>query len=514
MKNWKVWAGFVVVLLIAGAGIYAAYLWWLADPASVGRDMQTVTVQRGRLTVTVKAFGAVKTPPQSTLTFPMSGRVKEVRVAEGDTVRAGDLLARLDTSDLEAKVVSAEAALALSQAQMNKLKQGNSNADIAAARAAVKSAEENLVHVKEGPTEADMAAAQAVLVAAQEALNDLLVGPTALEVQQAELAVDQARNALWGAQGNRDAVAGQPGAGGQKANAEAQVANAEVAVRQAELNLQKLKAPATQTQIQDARARIVQAQSTIARLERGPTAADIAAAEAQIVQAQARVDALTRGPSAEDMAVAQAQVEQAQLALDQAKGQSDNALLVAPMGGTVVAVEANAGQSVDASMPIVILVDLTTLQVQANIHESYMGQVQPGQEALIQLQAFPGQSFAGRVSKIAPLGAASYPVTLSLDPAGAAVKPGMSAQVEITIALREAALTVPKGALWLKDGRWMVSTQRNGRLVDVEVVTGVRQGRVVEVLDGLSEGDQVLLNTASLAREGQLVAPSTQTGSR
>ena len=505
MKNWKLWAGFGIAVLMAAAGIYAAYLWWLADPLQVGRDAEMVAVRRGNLVVTVKAFGAVAIPRRTTLTFAMGGRLTEIRVAEGDGVQEGDVLARLDTTDLEAQVARAEAALSLSRAQLEKVKESSTAADIAAARAAVKSAEENLARVKQGPTEADMAAAQAALLAAQQNLSDLLKGPTSLDLRQAQLALDQARNSLWGAQGNRDAVAGQAGAGGLKANASAQLANAEVAVRQAELRLEEIKLPPTPARVQDARAGVAQAESSIARLEQSPTGADIALAEAQLVQAQARLDALTRGPSAQDMAVAQAQVEQAQIGLEQARRQLGQAVLVAPVGGTVVAVGANAGQSVAATTPIVVLVDLANLQIEANVHESYIGQVHQGQRALIRLEALPGQPLEGRVSEIAPLGTvvagvASYPVTLELAAAGVVVKPGMTAEVEIVVSQRENALIVPKGALGLVDGRWIVRKGSAGRLVDAEVKTGVRQGRVVEVLEGLAEGDQVLLNAAPLAQ--------------
>lgn len=109
------------------------------------------------------------------------------------------------------------------------------------AQAALNVSEVSLARAKKGPSEEEIAAAEAAIAAARASLADLVRGPDQLDKDLAELQLDQARNTLYGAQGSRDALGGNPMAGGgQRDTAEAQVLNAEVGVRMAEINLAKL----------------------------------------------------------------------------------------------------------------------------------------------------------------------------------------------------------------------------------------------------------------------------------
>lgn len=504
MKNWKLWAALGIAVVLAAVGIVAAYVWWLADPISPPRDATLVTVEQGPLTVAVRAYGAVTSANQTTLTFGTGGRVLAVLVSEGDVVEQGDVLARLETTDLEMGVARAEAGLALSQAQRARIQVKPTAVEIEAAQAVLSAAQARYERVKSGPMAAEIASAEADLASAQASYNELLKGPSAAERAVLQANVDKAQATLKSAQEAYDRIGWRPGAGATPQGQALEQATIDYEQALASYNLAVAGPSADETQ--RARAQIAQARAQLERVKTEGADDELKSASAEVTRAQADLDRLQNGPTNEELAIARAQMKQAELALEQANSQLASATLVAPAAGTVVAVSANAGQTIAATAPIVSVTDLNTLELEAQVHETYIGQVQVGQRATVELDALPGRVFEGQVRQVGPLpstsgGIVTYPVAIGLGKMDALVKPGMIAQAIIVISEKADVVLVPKGALQIHDGRWTVRLSRDGRLEDVPVELGARQGRLVEVLAGLSAGDQVTMNTAPLLED-------------
>jgi RND family efflux transporter MFP subunit len=185
--------------------------------------------------------------------------------------------------------------------------------------------------------------------------------------------------------------------------------------------------------------------------------------------------------------------------------------LAAPAGGTVTDVLANAGQSVSAGTPVVSLADLSSVTVQALVHETYIDQVDPGQSVRVVLDAQPQRVLQGEVRDIAPLSTGSgalvtYRVDIAIDSDENTVRPGMTGDLEIEIDHKDSTLVVPRGALRREDGEWVVQLRRGQRLVETPVMTGARLCHVVEVVSGLSEGDWVLLHSVPLGARAESLA--------
>jgi len=504
VKNWRLWAALGIAIALAAAGIAGAYVWWLADPISPPRDATLVTVERGPLTVAVQAYGAVTSANQAVLTFGMGGRVLEVLVNKGDVVQKGDTLARLDATDLKMGVARAEAGLALSQAQLARIQVKATEVEIEAAEAALAAAQARYERVKSGPLAAEIASAEAALASAEASYAQLLRGPSAEERAVLKAGVDKAEATVKLAQQAYDRIAWQPGAGATPQGQALERATIDYQQALASYNL--AVAGPSADEIQRAQAQIAQARAQLERVRTESADDELKSAAAQVVRAQADLDKLQNGPTAEELAIAQAQVKQAELALEQAESQLDNATLVAPAAGTVVAVSANAGQTVAPTTPVVAMIDLNTLELEAQVHETYIGQVQVGQRATVELDALPGRVFEGRVREVGPLpgtsgGIVSYPVAITVGKTEGSIKPGMVARATIIISEREDVVLAPKGALQSHGGRWTARVSRDGRIEEVQVEVGARQGRMVEVLAGLSAGDQVAVNTIPLIEE-------------
>jgi len=442
-------------------------------------DLETTVVTRGLIVATVNAAGNLEPESQVTLSFKGAGRVQEVLVEEGDEVTTGQVLARLETRELELQVAQAEASLAAAEAQLAKLKAMPDENDVAAAEAVLEAAK------------AGVQTAEGAVASARANLARVAAGPTPEEIAIAERRVEQAKNALWGAQTSRDSICGRVGSGPFDAqqsdcdNAQANVQRAEEELRIAELQLQQLRNGPRDEDVAAARAQLQQALG------------QLASAKAQVRQAEANLARARKGPSAEDLAAARAQVDQARVALELARLRLDDAVIKAPFDGTVTAVNIESGQLAVVGAPAIVVAKLEPLHVSLTIDETDIARLQVGQPATITLDAFPGKELHGTVTDVLPMasiqqGVVTYRVRVDLDPTDVPVRPGMTANVNIEVARKENALLIPNRAVRFQGGQRVVSVVRDDQIVEVPITVGLSNEEQTEVLGGLSEGDLVV----------------------
>jgi HlyD family secretion protein len=436
--------GGLLFLALIGAGAFLAQ--------ARGRSPalpETATIRRGTLRVTLSAAGKIRPRAQAVLNFATAGTVAEIFVREGEAVRKGQPLARLDTTDLELAVRQAEVAYLTQQVVYSQTVQGPKPEELAAARAAVRSAQAALRALEQGPD------------------------PTDLEI--ARLNYEVAKNAIWQAQLTRDKTAGSPLSAPIDVDlARARVGQAELQAEIARLQYEKMKTGARPEQLEAARAQLAQAQASLARLQ---------------------PDALT-------VERTRLQLEQARLQLEQARRRLEQATLLAPFDGTVIAVNIEIGQVVGAGVPggAIVLADLSDLYLDLTVDEVDVVRLKEGMPVEITLDALPGRSFRGHIEAIAPAateagGAATYRVRVVLDERDPVLRAGMSANVEIEVERREHVLLVPNAAVRRdrETGRAFVHRVVGDRAEEVEIRLGAQGETESEVLEGLQEGDRVVL---------------------
>jgi multidrug resistance efflux pump len=142
------------------------------------------------------------------------------------------------------------------------------------------------------------------------------------------------------------------------------------------------------------------------------------------------------GASAEDIAISQARVDQARAAVESARAARDQAVLKAPFDGTVSALNIHLGEAVGAGMPMLILADLSTLQIETtDLNELDVARLTIGDQATITFDALPDITIEGEVISIAPKAAegagVNYAVIIKLNELPDALRWGMTAFVEI-----------------------------------------------------------------------------------
>lgn len=452
MKRIWVLAG-VAMLLLGALGV-----WYVQSQSSVVQaDIQrsAVPVQTGDIVKTVKSTGNLEAKEQIELSFEMDGVVKEVLVRRGQKVKAGQPLARLDTTSLELAVAQARISLDDAKTELAKLRKEIDPAELASARAALASAQAKYDSLLAGSSEDEVTSALAKL-------------------REAELALDEAKGAYervaW--------IGGYKILDEQQAFQEAQI-DYETALANYNLAL------------------------------KGADDADLKAAEAEIASARATLNNLLKGASDEEIALAESKVKAAQLALDSAVRELEDATLIAPIDATVTAVNIRKGERTRAgssSGAAIVLTDLSELHVDVEIDEIDVVAVESGQPAVVKVDALPDESLAGTVARVAPApasssdGVVSYEAMVTLNAQHELARPGMTCNVEIETDRREGVPLIPSSFVQVDavTGQTYVEKQgADGQPVRADVSLGDRSGELIEVRNGLQAGALVLAPVAA-----------------
>jgi RND family efflux transporter MFP subunit len=206
--------------------------------------------------------------------------------------------------------------------------------------------------------------------------------------------------------------------------------------------------------------------------------------------------------------VARAQQVQTQARIDELGFTLSNTEVVSPVDGFVSRRHLDPGAFANANTVILSVVDIGTVRLVANLVERDFNRVFPGVEALVELDAFPGENFTGQVSRVAPVfdpATRTAEMEIEVPNPGFRLKPGMYARVRLTVERRPEALTVPRNAVVDQAGQRGVFLVVENMAQFQPVVTGIQDPEYVEVLEGLSDG-QVVVTTGALAlRDGDAI---------
>jgi HlyD family secretion protein len=247
--------------------------------------------------------------------------------------------------------------------------------------------------------------------------------------------------------------------------------------------------------------------------------AELDVAESRAVQGAARANA------------AAARVEAAQAGLRRAEATLESTFIRAPFTGTVLRKEAELGEVVAPSVgggltrgAVVTMADLSTLEVEVDVNEAYIGRVFHGQEARITLDAYPDTSFAGTVRQVVPTAdrqRATVQVKVAIRDRDSRILPEMGARVDLVAkeearSVANAAATpsaprfrLPSDAVRTAGGKTLVWLVREGRLESREVDAGPVSAGFREIRRGLSGGEQVLLSGVAEPVAGMKVTVAT-----
>ncbi len=334
---------------------------------------------------------------QVELAFKVPGRLAERPADEGDVLKAGQVVGRLDDSDLAQDLAAQEANLKAAKAALDELLAGSRVEDIETAKAAVRQAASVLADLEAGSRPQEIAAAEARL-------------------QQAEAALVYAKSEY---ERLKKLVSEQIVAQRDFDQADSNYRQARDAASVARENLRLLKAGARKDQVAQARAALEQARQRLRLLE--------------------------NGPRPETIAQARARVEQAGAAAALSRTRLSYATCATPIAGVVLSENAEPGEYLSAGTPVVTVAGLQKVYLRAFIAETDLGRVKVGQAVRVKTDTYPGKVYPGRVSFIAseaeftPKNVQTekervklvYRVKIDLDNPRMELKPGMPADAQI-----------------------------------------------------------------------------------
>jgi len=419
------------------------------------QELQTQPAERGNLTAVVGATGTVRPNQSASLLFETSGVVDGVTVEVGDPVKVGQVLATLRQTSVPASVIAAQAELVEAQRALDHLLQSGSpqaEAQLALAQAqdALKDAEYKWRVRQEGyrASESTMQLAQARVVIAEDSLSD-------------------ARSAYGH-------VSGDPMEDSNKAAALEMVAQA-------------------QTQLDSAKRALNWYNGRPSPIDQALLDAEVAQAQARLGDAEREWERLKDGPAGDDIVAAQARVAAAQ-------STAEMALIAAPFAGQVTSVVVKPGDQVSPGTPGFGIADMSEMLVDINLSEIDINRVAAGQPASVVFDGIPETTYEGEVTELGLIGESiqgvvSFPVTVRLTDPDPAVRPGMTAAVNIVVSEIKDVLLVPNRAVRVQDGKRVVYVLKDGMPAPVEVTLGASSDTLSEVTAGdLQPGDLIVLN--------------------
>ena len=501
----------IVGVLVAGSG--TAYA--VTNDGSAG-NYRTVRAAKGDVEQVLSTSGTVDAARRADLEFATSGTVASVKVAIGDTVKAGQVVATLDTDTLEAAVIRAKASVARAVAQLESDEdaQAQTVSDAASSPQASKPQGNDTPSSGTG-SDSDTAATLAALKAQQEAV---------VKAQSAaSAAIAAAKDALAAqAEACADAYQDQPTSDPTQ-GADAQVASA-ATDDNAACTAALAEVQARQDDVSDAQDALADALSTLASTlsdalaaltaSGSPTGSPTGSASARTSAAAAATDAPSASGSdatsgtvtAARLAADQAQIEQARADLVDARQQLRQAVLRSTRSGRVVALDLAKGDSVAAGDTVATVVGGRAVTIETTVAESRIGQVKVGQKVRV---TTPGETETaeGTVTAIGLVadsssGTASYPVTVSVEDPAISLPAGSQAMLAIVLATATDVVTVPTSAVTRRGDGAVVQTWDGSTLSRRAVTIGTVGTSEVEITDGLDVGDEVVLADIDQAISG------------
>ncbi|MBE3559961.1 MAG: efflux RND transporter periplasmic adaptor subunit [Ktedonobacteraceae bacterium] len=436
----------------------------------------TQQVRRGDLALTVSATGPIQSATYNLTFSGQGGKITEINVKVGQHVTKGQVLAQLDKTALQDAVNQQQIAVNNAVKNLNAAlasagaSNANSQANVNAANAN-QNATQNNTQASIDTAQTAVNNAQANLQQAQNLANTQKQTAAAQHTQ----AVNSCRNTGSsgggggnGGSGGAGSSGGTPTTGGVPTPTPPSQEQIDNCIALADAQYNQAVAQADQN-VANAQAQLNTAQ---AQLNQARAQANLSNTTAQNQANTAKTSAGASSATANSqIASAQAQLATAQQQLEQAKHNLENATLKAPHDGIVTAINGTVGgapgvtstntsgtgssQATGASTFIQI-VDLSSLQVQANVNESDTANLKIGEPATFTVNAYGDQrTFKGTVSAIPPVGqiannVVTYPVSIDVDMnslKGANLMPNMTANVNIVVLQRQNVLLVPVNAI-------------------------------------------------------------------
>lgn len=469
----KIRLALIVVFLVAGLAMFSA---WRAD--SFIDPLPTATVDYQQIDIEVDTTGKLDAARSHTISSSIRGDKGKIihLVEDGSHVKTGDVLVRLDPAPFDKE-------LRLAAAKVNGLK-----AALNAAR--------QVVELEKAQVERGIKTVEFNLRVAKLELSKLVdgTGPIQLALYKEEVEKDEEQ--LLKYESYLKQMQALADNGEYKDNSEIYLAKKKLKElrKKYETSTRKLesyKLHVLPTSIESEKAKVEKAEMELGQVQKSGIF-KIAKAMAEVQRIEGDYDA------------ANANLQLAQKAVEQT-------VITAPFSGIAIHSmvfrggqkrKSRVGDMVLQNQPILFLPDISTMIVKAKIREVDLYKVKVGQPCTVYADAYPHATFRGEVSFIGALATEQYEgqggskyfrITISLQESDQRLRPGMTGRASITTTKDKKVLVVPIHAVFREEGQPVCYRKSGGNFEAVPVALGVANENVIEVVEGLGQGDRVSL---------------------
>lgn len=477
----------------------------LKSTGASGVAVNVRAARRGDIARTVDVTGSLVALNDVMVSAKSSGKLVAVYPREGESVRAGQVVAEMDTVDLRAQLAAQEAAYRTAVTRLDQAR-----AQLQQARSSLANAETQLSWTTK-TTETAVQTAEALLQTAQERLSVVKQGARAQERRQAEESVraakansDKARADLKRMQTLfRDQAVSQS----QLDQAQAAADSAEASYQSAVQALSLIREGARPEDIRTAELSVLQARQSLDKAN--ADRAQIKLRQADVESAKDGVRVATAGVRAAEAGVSQAESE-----VKISRQALADAFIRSPITGYVAARMAEPGQQIAGGgmggAAILRIVAPESVYFQATVSETQVAEIRRGQSVEVTVDALPGRKFRGSITRILPVASmAARAFTLRIDfPVEPAMRPQMFTRGRILIGMHRGVVLAPKDAVIfdpIQNRSKVFVVLPTGKAQEREVKVGYTDPVQVEIVSGLRAGETVVVQGQNMLQDGDLV---------
>jgi len=257
--------------------------------------------------------------------------------------------------------------------------------------------------------------------------------------------------------------------------------------------------------------KIAKAKENFARAETGFREGLVSPADFELASKDYEMALIETGLRKEEVMAASKGLTQAEIDVRTAELDLEKARIRAPFGGIITDIKVSPGEHLEFGRDLFTLVDISEVKVIAKVLESEVGKIKAGRKVDLRFSAFPNKVFKGAVEAISPVvnpGDKTCAVHVSLQNPQEEIKPGMHAEVEIAAEIHKDRLLLPQDAVLVRGGRKLVFVVEEGVAKWRYIEVGLENGSYVEVLDGVKEGEKVIVEGHfTLAHDARVSTP-------
>lgn len=393
----------------------------------------------------------------------LSGKVATVKFDVGDMVNAGDVLFTMDTESIEKSVKISEASVKTAQTSVN-------------------TAQNNLAMANGATMQTQIENAKSSITSAQSSLKNAKTS-----VENAKVALDNAKIKLEQAENDYNSNTKLYEAGGLSEESmntyRDSYEQAKNTYKQSELSLEQAN-----TQYKSAQTSLEQANKSYSILVNQTSKENLTKAQDSLTQAQA-------------------QLESSKAQLESSKQNLTDAVVKAPISGTVSQCNVTAGANLSQGTVPFVIIGTNSVDVKVNIAEQMISSVSQGDSVKIKVSTLADKEISGTVTTVSPDANSdgTYEVKVNIPNTDGSLKSGMFAQVYFTKEKNDNAVVIPRDSIITKNDENYVFTVENGTAKKQIVEIGIDNGDTVEITSGLAEGMTVVTEGQTYLSDGDAV---------